>query len=584
MSRRISRKQGLLVGALAALTLLAVTALPGSAAPTGTKFFTFGVSPSTPVSAGQTNQVFKVTIKNTSPKLSSSNISSVAVVVPSQFQIVGLPTIDASSTNGVNSSATVEVNATGSHDCVVGPDGQQVSVCGIAPVKSQKTIVLAITTNVTSTGLACGDNTSGAWTVKSNTGSLLNGDDFALDPAQTAAVTTTITKQCPLDWVTTPSDGAVGTGQTVTVGAYNGGNPAIIDTSFTGVITIQISSQPSANTLTVTPITPAAVSGQQSFTLTGSAAGSYTIYATATGKGNAPAKSFTLSAIDSSIAGQVWRDHNNNGLKDLDEAGQSGWLVKAFDGTAQAGTATTDANGNYTVGNLSSGKSYTICEFAPAEAPGFEYRGWIQSVPSANTLCDQMSGAEPNGLTVAIPGPGTNNMTGSDFLNVRTITIPGNTVTVVCSALPPGGVFTIGDGVNEPQAEVTIAQDACKPGVYVFESWVALDGAQVVNFYPTFPKTNTNVFVTQNLKWIVDGDRAQSTLYYDDSIQGVGERTMLYCKVKLNGSFDGMPDPVSPDTAPHTTCLMHSTEDPTPTGTQRLDVVITIVDGGITRR
>jgi hypothetical protein len=293
-------------------------------------------------------------------------------------------------------------------------------------------------------------------------------------------------------------------------------------------------------------------------------------------------KPTTSLTCASSIAGQVWRDHNKNGVKDTaDEAGQSGWTVKAFDGTALAGTALpTGTDGKYLIEDLTSGKTYTVCEFAPAEDAGFEYRGWIQSVPSANTLCDEMAGAEPNGISVPMPDLATYTVVDQDFLNVRTITIPGTgTVTVVCSDLPPGGVFTVGDGVNEPLASVTIDPDACKPGVYVFESWTTPDGDQFVDFHPTFT-TGDLVPLTESLTWVIDGERTQQTLSYDDSGAAVPNyRPMLFCVVDEFGDFAAMPAPVSPDEALHTSCLLNTTEEPTQLGVLRRDSVYTLVDG-----
>ena len=110
MSSKHRRKLATGVAAFALLMLVAVAALPSLAAPTGTKYYMTTVSPGT-VNTG-TTQAFTVTVKNTSPKQSSSNISSVSIVVPSQFTISGTPTITSASTNGDNSSAVISVNGT----------------------------------------------------------------------------------------------------------------------------------------------------------------------------------------------------------------------------------------------------------------------------------------------------------------------------------------------------------------------------------------------------------------------------------------------------------------------------------------
>src|ERR1044071_2425217 len=86
------------IAAVAVLGLVAIVALPVLAAPTGTKFYTATVTPGT-VNTG-TSPTFTVTVTNTSPKQSSSNISSVSILVPSQFTINGPPPISTATTNG----------------------------------------------------------------------------------------------------------------------------------------------------------------------------------------------------------------------------------------------------------------------------------------------------------------------------------------------------------------------------------------------------------------------------------------------------------------------------------------------------
>ncbi|MEX0985000.1 MAG: SdrD B-like domain-containing protein [Actinomycetota bacterium] len=473
---------------VAVLAVAAISTVPVLAAPTGTKYYKYEVTSSpSPVQAGQA-ATFTVTIRNTSPKQSSSNISSVAVVVPAQFAISSAA-ISTESTNGDNSGATVVINPADSGDCVTGT-GQQVSACGIAPVKSQKKVVLSITATATS-DVACGTTVaSDAWLARASTGSQLNGNDFDPDPTQPATTTTSITKTC------------------------NG-----------------------------------------------------------------------------EISGQLWRDHDVDGTRDADEEGQNGWVVKVFAGTdlvatdttATEGTETEAVEGVYSFTGLEVGSTYTVCEFAPAEGSGFEYRGWIQSVPAANTLCSGFTGAEPTGYSVSLTS-GSPSASARDFFNARTITVPEDAVAVKCDEdLFPEGVteadFTVGDGETEPEATVTFSQDACKPGEYIFESWILATGDQQVSFYPTFPKTGTLVPITQVVDWVIDDDKSQRDLWYDDDVAGVPERKVLFCEVDASGDFFDMPDPVAPDDDPHTTCLMSTSEMATPSGVGRHDVIVTIVDG-----
>ncbi len=86
---------------------------------------------------------------------------------------------------------------------------------------------------------------------------------------------------------------------------------------------------------------------------------------------NATIVSHNIVVQPGSISGTLYNDLNNNGTRDGGEPGLAGWLVKLSG--AQTGTATTDANGNYTFYNLFPG-TYTV-----AEQRGF---GWAQTGPA----------------------------------------------------------------------------------------------------------------------------------------------------------------------------------------------------------
>jgi uncharacterized repeat protein (TIGR01451 family) len=65
-------------------------------------------------------------------------------------------------------------------------------------------------------------------------------------------------------------------------------------------------------------------------------------------------------ALPASLGDKVFRDTNGNGIQDLGEPGVPGVTVTVTNSSgAPVGTATTDANGNYTVGNLPVG-TYTV--------------------------------------------------------------------------------------------------------------------------------------------------------------------------------------------------------------------------------
>lgn len=553
---------------LTALLLLGVViAVPSFAAPE--KIFSLNAPPT--LDAG-THQDVKLRIKNETPS-GNSSINSLEVYATGNVTIDDVSVPSGSPTW----------------------DETSISISNIPPIKNRNVYVITMDLTV---GPADGCFGTITWDAKAWTGSSFSGENFRLLNDSYSNLVTNVSAGCYLAWSPAPADGTVGSTIPVGVKVYNGNNVEVTDNRSVSLIV-----QPEASvTVTGTPD----ASYPFSFSVTGTAAGQYTATASTTGMTDITAN-FTLLDTNSSISGQKWRDHDNDGVKDADEAGLGGWLIKAYDGSgAVAGTATTAANGNYTISGLTAGTSYTVCEFSPAEESGFEYRGWIQSVPSANTLCDGKSSgdadfedAEPNGYSVSIAGPAGQAVTGKDFFNVRTITIPGDTITVTCDPTPPvnGQVYTVGDGINEPKAEVTIYPDGCKPGEYVFESWVS-GGEQTVAFYPTFPKPNPPVLVAieQNFQWVIDGDKTQSNLYYDDDVEYepgkfVPERKMLFCKVDGQGNYADMPDPLGPSTNPdendiwpHTTCLMDTWEEATSTGVYREDRTITLVDGTVRRK
>jgi hypothetical protein len=465
------------IAVLAVAGLMAFIAIPVLAAPSGTKYYLFAVSPSgtaNPVNTG-TTQNFTVSVTNTSPKQSSSNISSVSILVPTQFTINGTPTITSASTNGDNSSAVVAVNGPNSVGCTAGT-GQKVSICSIAPVKSQKKVVVSIATTVGTAGLACGQSVaSDPWVVKANTGSQLNGNDFDPDPTQASPITTTIQHVC-----------------------------------------------------------------------------------------------------NASIAGQIWRDHNQNGAKDPTfESAQTGWTINAYDGTTgdPAGTVTYPSAGHYKVSNLEAGHAYTVCETAPAEDPAFPYRGWFQESPTdpdfpsgvASTTTCSASGTESTGYSVTPPTTSPD-VTGVDFFNARAIEV------TTC-----GTTYSVGGGnTGDPSGSVTMPAE-CKTGTYIFESWVNPDGTQETDFYPVHITGGTgSTQVTQSITWPLS-NKGQATLQYDDDPSNPpGFQPVLFCDVDSQGNFTGMPVDEQPGA---TTCLMHTDETPTSGGVIRHDTIITSVDG-----
>jgi uncharacterized repeat protein (TIGR01451 family) len=109
-----------------------------------------------------------------------------------------------------------------------------------------------------------------------------------------------------------------------------------------------------------------------------------------------------VNLVKSSIAGRVYRDHNNNGAIDGGESGISGvnLLLTGTDafGIAVSRPATTDGSGNYLIDNLeqANGSGYTLTETQPAS-----YSDGLETIGAAAT------GTAPGGTVAATIGSNT---------------------------------------------------------------------------------------------------------------------------------------------------------------------------------
>lgn len=118
-----------------------------------------------------------------------------------------------------------------------------------------------------------------------------------------------------------------------------------------------------------------------------------------------------VTLVESSIAGRIYRDHNNNGAIDAGEGGIAG-LALTLTGTDVFGnpvsrSATSDASGNYVFSSLeqANGSGYTITETQPS---GFD--------DGLETVGTSSSGTPPGGTVSATVGSNTisNILLGSD--------------------------------------------------------------------------------------------------------------------------------------------------------------------------
>jgi protocatechuate 3,4-dioxygenase beta subunit/glutamine cyclotransferase len=105
------------------------------------------------------------------------------------------------------------------------------------------------------------------------------------------------------------------------------------------------------------------------------------------------------------VSGNVYNDLNGNGQQNPGEPGLKGWTVDVYNAAgAVVGTATTDANGNYTITGIGPG-SFTLGEIVQS--------GWYQTQPT-----------NPNYYSFTTSSG--SNISGGIFGNFHTITVTGN--------------------------------------------------------------------------------------------------------------------------------------------------------------
>jgi hypothetical protein len=118
-----------------------------------------------------------------------------------------------------------------------------------------------------------------------------------------------------------------------------------------------------------------------------------------------------------SVSGKVYRDNSQptNGAFDSGtDSLLSGWTVNLYDGQTFVASATSAADGTYTVAaQLTTGHTYTVCETPPAGT-------WVQSQPAADNACSGLGGNLPKGYQFTASSP-SQKVTGKDFGNVGAV-------------------------------------------------------------------------------------------------------------------------------------------------------------------
>ena len=202
MSGGTRRRSRMLMGALFAATLIAVSVLPSlSVSAAAEKIYDLNVTPSSAIAGSSVD--FFVKITNRTP--GNSNANSFTITAPSGFVVTA-----ASISTATNPNPTVDVD-------VVSPS--TVTVTGIDPIKRDQFVEVKVRATTPSIAPDCSE-AQPPWTATVHTGTSLNGSTFALNNPGAAQVTTLLS--ClTLAFVDgfAPADGAVGTGQTVKVEA-----------------------------------------------------------------------------------------------------------------------------------------------------------------------------------------------------------------------------------------------------------------------------------------------------------------------------------------------------------------------------
>ena len=259
------------------------------------------------------------------------------------------------------------------------------------------------------------------------------------------------------------------------------------------------------------------------------------------------------------IAGDVWKDSNENQVKDGFESFQPNWVINLYTAgsTTPYRSATTNASGHYEFALVPLGRQYTVCETKPTG----DSSTWAQTTPTT-VVCTGLGSNEERGHQFTP----TADALDKSFGNVQTVTLDCNTQSEPVST--QNGNYTV---------QLAGAGFCAKSGSqeYVFESYT--DPSQIANFHPQGTGTG-QVSVVERLLWDIGNTQSAVLRYDDDVTDGIQLRDMLYCNLdpRVPGSDFSLATNVGvlPDT--HTSCLITSTEQ---AGGTRVDFVYSSVDG-----
>lgn len=166
-----------------------------------------------------------------------------------------------------------------------------------------------------------------------------------------------------------------------------------------------------------------------------------------------------MSDVYADISGKVFRDFNSNGSFDsgvsLTETGMAGISVKAFDstGTQVGATASSAADGSYTLTGLSAGVDYRV-EFSWAET-------WLQSSAAGGSSVQFVKDGV-TGVDFAVSDPNEYAHTHNPYLAIPQY-INGNASSTGISDRP--SLFVIPFNAHSPDSMTQIPQPAVKASI-----------------------------------------------------------------------------------------------------------------------
>jgi hypothetical protein len=194
-----------------------------------------------------------------------------------------------------------------------------------------------------------------------------------------------------------------------------------------------------------------------------------------------------------SISGSKFHDNDTDGQQDPSfESGEGGWTITAYAGGVAQGSATTIADGSYTINDVQIGLDLTICEGTQA-GPTAEF-AWAQSLMDPTIYPDWTTGvctslgasSEADGHQFSLSG----DTTGIDFGNHLEVTL-----------LCDGSATTLGGG-GVPESTVVCPAGESASITSSFDVGLSNDGDAWSQFVVFGGDPTGTQVLTQTIIWV----------------------------------------------------------------------------------